>query len=37
MTTKPIKEIACFLGYNDPFYFSKLLKKNTDIFASNIS
>jgi len=31
MTTKPIKEIAWSLGYNDEFYFSRLFKTNTDI------
>ncbi|MDX2173877.1 MAG: helix-turn-helix transcriptional regulator [Bacteroidota bacterium] len=31
MTTKPIKEIAYHLGYNDEFYFSRLFKNNTDI------
>lgn len=31
MTTKPIKEIAWLLGYNDEFYFSRLFKSNTDI------
>ena len=31
MTTKPIKEIAWSLGYNDEYYFSRLFKRNTDI------
>ena len=31
MTSKPIKEIAWGLGYEDEFYFSRLFKKNTDI------
>lgn len=31
MTSKPIKEIAWLLGYNDEFYFSRLFKVNTDI------
>ncbi len=31
MTTKPIKEIAWSLGYNDEFYFSRLFKTNTNI------
>lgn len=31
MTSKPIKEIARLLGYNDEFYFSRLFKVNTDI------
>ena len=30
MTTKPIKEIAWSLGYNDEYYFSRLFKTNTD-------
>ncbi len=31
MTSKPIKEIAWSLGYNDEYYFSRLFKTNTDI------
>ncbi|CCG53603.1 Probable transcriptional regulator, AraC family [Flavobacterium indicum GPTSA100-9 = DSM 17447] len=31
MTSKPIKEIAFSLGYNDEFYFSRMFKSNTDI------
>lgn len=31
MTTKPIKEIAWSLGFNDEYYFSRLFKTNTDI------
>lgn len=31
MTSKPIKEIAWYLGYTDEFYFSRLFKTNTDI------
>jgi len=31
MTSKPIKEVAWSLGYEDEYYFSRLFKKNTDI------
>ena len=31
MTSKPIKEIAWSLGYNDEYYFSRLFKSSTDI------
>lgn len=31
MTSKPIKEIAWYLGYSDEFYFSRLFKINTDV------
>ena len=31
MTSKPIKEIAWYLGYEDEFYFSRLFKINTDV------
>jgi len=31
MTSKPIKEIAWLLGYNDEYYFSRLFKTNTGI------
>jgi AraC-like DNA-binding protein len=31
LTSKPIKEIAFELGFNDEFYFSRFFKKNTDI------
>ena len=31
MTTKPIKEIAWSLGYNDEYYFSRWFKSKTDI------
>ena len=31
LTSKPIKEIAWSLGYEDEYYFSRLFKKNTDI------
>ena len=31
MTSKPIKEIAWYLGYSDEFYFSRMFKTNTDI------
>jgi len=30
MTSKPVKEIAWALGYQDEFYFSRLFKKNTE-------
>lgn len=29
-----IKEIACSVGYNDPFYFSKVFKSNTGLSPS---
>jgi AraC family transcriptional activator of pobA len=31
LTSKPIKQIAYELGYDDEFYFSRFFKKNTDI------
>jgi AraC family transcriptional regulator, transcriptional activator of pobA len=31
LTSKPIKEIAWYLGYSDEFHFSRLFKKNTNI------
>lgn len=31
MTTKPIKEIAFYLGYADEFYFSRMFKVNTGV------
>ncbi len=31
MTSKPIKEIAWSLGYNDEYYFSRLFKTNTAV------
>jgi len=31
MTSKPIKEIAWYLGYSDEFHFSRLFKTNTDV------
>ena len=31
MTTKPVKEIAWSLGYNDEFYFSRLFKIKVNI------
>lgn len=31
MTSKPIKEIAWYLGYADEFYFSRVFKINTNI------
>ncbi|HEY8402174.1 MAG TPA: helix-turn-helix transcriptional regulator [Cytophagaceae bacterium] len=31
LTSKPIKEIAYSLGFNDEFYFSRFFKKNTDV------
>ena len=31
LTPKTIKEISFELGYEDPFYFSRVFKKNTNI------
>jgi len=31
LTSKPVKEIAYELGFNDEFYFSRFFKKNTDV------
>lgn len=31
LTSKPVKEIAYDLGFEDEFYFSRLFKKNTDV------
>ena len=31
LTSKPIKEIAYILGFNDEYYFSRFFKRNTDV------
>ena len=31
LTKKPIKEIACELGYEDEYYFSRFFKSGADV------
>jgi YesN/AraC family two-component response regulator len=31
LTTKPIKELAYELGYEDEYYFSRFFKKNANV------